>query len=202
MNYKYHLALILDTLTACVSFGSNIAKYDKNMAVAKEKATDSMIWIDGRQLPIEGRAFNDVEHYYDRLPSNVTAKVNGGVRSLKRHTAGMQFRFSTDSKKLILKWVPMFGALSMDHMPSTGVSGIDVYKYDGKVNRWVYVKTGRIHSNKGGTLSLSWTPGTPCLVNLPLYNGIKSFSLGIEKGSSIVPLPPRKSGVKKPVVFY
>ena len=39
-----------------------------------------MKWIDGRDLPIEGRAFDDTEHYYDRLPSNVTANVNSGVR--------------------------------------------------------------------------------------------------------------------------
>ena len=26
-------------------------------------ASDNMKWIDGRDLPIEGRAFNDSEHY-------------------------------------------------------------------------------------------------------------------------------------------
>ena len=87
-------------------------------------------------------------------------------------------------------------------MPSTGVSGIDVYRFDEAANRWMYVKTGRIHSGKGASLSLDWTPKTPCLVNLPLYNGIKSFALGIEKGATVSALPPRKSGIDKPVVFY
>ncbi len=183
-------------------FASSVAKFDKNMVVPKADVKDSMHWIDGRTLPIEGRAFNDVEHYYDRLPSNVTTRVNGGVRSLKRHTAGMQFRFSTDSRKLVFKWVPLNSGLSMDHMPSTGVSGIDVYRFDVAANRWMYVKTGRIHSGKGASLSLDWTPKTPCLVNLPLYNGIKSFALGIEKGATVSALPPRKSGIDKPVVFY
>ena len=161
-----------------------------------------MKWIDGRDLPIEGRAFDGTEHYYDRLPSNVTANVNSGVRSLKHDTAGMQFRFSTDSTKLVFRWTPYDTKLSMDHMPATGVSGIDVYRFDAVKGRWRYVKTGRITSANGASLTLDWMPGTPCLVNLPLYNGIREFTLGIDPEASVSPLPPRTSGVEKPVVFY
>ncbi|MBR2982172.1 MAG: hypothetical protein IKC80_02965, partial [Kiritimatiellae bacterium] len=41
-------------------------------------ATNGVKWIDGRYLPIEGRAFNDVDEWYDRLPSGVTTNVNSG----------------------------------------------------------------------------------------------------------------------------
>ncbi len=179
-----------------------IAKFDPRMAVEKAVVTNGVKWIDGRYLPIEGRVFDDVEHYYDRLPSNVTTKVNGGVRSMKHHTAGMQFRFTTDSKRLVFKWVPYNGNLAMNHMPATGVSGIDIYKFDKASGKWRYVQTGRINDPKGGEVSLGWTPGTPCLVNLPLYNGVKSFTLGIETNATVSALEPRKSGVTKPVVFY
>ncbi len=179
----------------------DVAKYDENMVIAGV-VTNGLKWIDGKVLPIEGRAFDDVEHYYDRLPAGVTTNVNGGVRSMKHHTSGMQFRFATDSKNLAFKWVPYNGNLSMDHMPSTGVSGIDVYRYDETRGKWLYVKTGRIHSAKGGGLKIPWTPGTPCLVNLPLYNGVREFSLGIDPKANVLPLPPRRSGVTKPVVFY
>ena len=183
--------------------GNDIAKWDPNMAVSTAVVTNGLKWIDGKYLPIEGRAFDDVEFYYDRLPSNVTAKVNGGVRGMKHHTSGMLYRFSTDSKKLSFRWVPYTERLAMDHMPSTGVSGIDVYRWDAGKGRWMYVKTGRLtNAKKGGSLSIDWTPGTPCLVNLPLYNGLKSFSLGIDPGASVQALPPRASGVNKPVVFY
>ena len=173
-------------------------------ALGAEGATvsDGMKWFDGRELPIEGRAFDGTEHYYDRLPTNVTTSVNSGVRSLKHDTSGMQFRFSTDSTRLVFKWKPYSSSLSMDHMPATGVSGIDVYKFDAAKGRWRYVKAGRITSSAGATLSLDWTPGTPCLVNLPLYNGIREFTLGIDPEASVSPLPPRASGVEKPVVFY
>ena len=117
--------------------------------VAAVVAQGELKWIDGRDLPIEGRAFNDTEHYYDRLPSNVTANVNSGVRSLKHNTAGMQFRFSTDSTRLVFNWTPYNAKLSMDHMPATGVSGIDVYRFDAATGRWRYVTVGRITSASG-----------------------------------------------------
>lgn len=179
------------------------AEFDRNMAI-DGVVTNGLKWIDGRKLPLEGRAFADTEHYYDRLPANVTTNVNGGVRSMKHHTAGMQFRFATDSRKLVFKWVPYATRLSMDHMASTGVSGIDIYRFDKERGRWLYVKTGRVGGKAGGenSVSVDWTPGEPCLVNLPLYNGINRFSLGVEAEAVVKPLPPRASGFAKPVVFY
>ena len=180
---------------------SEISKWDPAMAVKTAVVTNGVKWIDGKYLPIEGRAFDDVEHYYDRLPAGVTTNVNGGVRSMKHHTSGMLFRFVTDSRNLHIKWTPYSGGLSMDHMPSTGVSGIDVYRWDQARGRWCYVRTGRITNPAGATCDLPWTPGTPCIVNLPLYNGVKSFTLGIDPGAKIEPFAHR-SGVEKPVVFY
>ena len=90
----------------------------------------------------------------------------------------------------------------MDHMPSTGVSGIDIYRFDDGIGEWRYVRTGRITSAKGGEVDLGWKPGERCLVNLPLYNGVKSFSLGVATNASVTALGPRRSGVDKPVVFY
>ena len=180
----------------------DIARYDPNMAVDGIVVEDGLKWIDGRLLPIEGRAFDDVEEYYDRLPTGVTEAVNPGVRSMKHHTTGLQFRFSTDSRRLVFRWTPRGRGLAMDHMPASGMSGIDVYRFDAEQGRWLYVKTGRIENPDGATLDIPWTPGTPCLVNLPLYNGIKEFSLGVEQDAAVTALGPRASGVEKPVVFY
>ena len=182
---------------------SEIARYDSRMVVSEGVVTNGLKWIDGKLLPTEGRAFDDVEHWYDRLPAGVTTNVNEGVRAMKHHTSGMQFRFSTDSKSLAFKWIPYSGGLAMDHMPSTGVSGIDVYRFDAKSGRWLYAATGRIwDAKKGGSLKIAWTPGEACLVNLPLYNGVREFTLGIDPGAEVRPLGPRKSGIDKPVVFY
>ena len=199
------LMMVIAAFACAAAFGgeNEIAKWDPRMALKDAVVTNGVKWIDGTKLPIEGRAFDDTEHYYDRLPANVTTNVNGGVRAMKHHTSGLQFRFVTDSKTLHFRWIPYSESLSMDHMPSTGVSGIDVYRWDAKKGLWRYMKTGRIHdAKKGGSLEVNgWTPGTPCLVNLPLYNGVKSFSLGIDPGATIKPYP-HPSGRTKPVVFY
>ena len=178
-----------------------IGAFDPDMEIPGV-VTNGVKWIDGRLLPLEGRAFDGTEDYYDRLPTNVTASVNANVRSTKHHTAGMQFRFATDSRTLVFNWVPYNAGLEADNMPASGASGIDVYRFDAESGRWLYVKTGRISSSEGGSLSLDWTPGTPCLVNLPLFNGIREFSLGIAPEATVTRLPPHRGGNVKPIVFY
>ena len=204
-NIKVVGVATLATMCACAfAQEGEIAKWDSRMAIESAVIdTNGVKWIDGKYLPIEGRAFDDVEHFYDRLPANVTTNVNGGVRGMKHHTSGMLFRFKTDSKRINFKWQPYSSVISMHHMPSTGVSGIDVYRWDAKKGRWFHVSTGAVkEAEKRGSLSVSWTPGTPCLVNLPLYNGVREFKLGIETNATVEALPPRKSGINKPVVFY
>ena len=169
--------------------------------------TNGVKWVDGKYLPLEGRAFDDTEAYYDRLPANVTTNVNAGVRGMKHHTSGMMFRFKCTGAPLSFRWSPWSSGLSMDHMPATGMSGIDIYT-QGDDGKWRYLKTGRISPGKQGayptgTVNQVWIkPGTPVLVNLPLYNGLKSFALGIPKDAAVEALGPRKSGIDKPVVFY
>ena len=200
---KKVIIVVAGLVLASAVCAQDVEKFDPRMALEKAVVdTNGVKWIDGRYLPLEGKYFKDVDEFYDRLPSGVTTNVNGGVRGMKHHTSGMLFRFRTDSKSLTFHWVPYSSNLAMDHMPSTGVSGIDVYRQlsDG---RWFYVKTGRIRdAKKGGTLTVGWKPGDACLVNLPLYNGIKEFSLGIDKNAKVEALGPRKSGIDKPVVFY
>ena len=187
---------------ACLLARGDAGAFDPDMVIPDVVISDGVKWIDGRYLPIEGRAFDGTEQYYDRLPTNVTTGVNGAVRTAKHHTAGMQFRFSTDSTSLVFKWTPYNNGLSADNMAATGASGIDVYRFDAGSGCWRYVKTGRISSASGASLSLDWTPGTPCLVNLPLFNGIREFSLGIDSEASVYRLPPHRGGSVKPVVFY
>ena len=194
-------AAFLAAFAAASVFAADIADYDPRMAVATAKVENGIKWIDGVHLPIEGRAFDNTAAYYDRLPKTVTTNVNAGVRGMRNHTTGMQLRFRTDSKRVIVKWVPVNSSLAMDHMPATGVSGVDVYRQepDGK---WRYVNTGRIYKSEGSQLSVPWTPGDACLINLPLYNGVKSIAIGIDEGATISAPPPHQSGVTKPVVFY
>ena len=207
IGQSVNIAVVLCPLLA-ISEQIEVAKWDPDMAIKSAVVTNNVCWIDGKMLPIEGRAFDDVELYYDRLPSNLTERINYGVAKILKHdSAGMQFRFTTTSKELHLRWKPLRPKNYMDHMASTGHSGIDVYRYDEAKNRWYYLVTGRPERDgdklvKGGAIDIPWQPGRTCLVNLPLYNGIAEFTLGIDADSTISAAPKRKSGIEKPVVFY
>ena len=177
------------------------APFDPAAALTNAVVENGIAWIDGRYLPIEGRAFDDTgDNYYDRLPADAM-ESSGGVRHMKHHSSGMQFRFVTDSPTLSFKWETYGHHPKMEHMAATGVSGIDIYSLNAATGKWRYCATGRPAGN-AGSASIHWRPGAACLVNLPLYSGVKRFRIGIKEGSKLSAAPPRASGVEKPVVFY
>jgi hypothetical protein len=155
--------------------------------------------VDGKLLPLEGKAYTDTDHYYDRLPSGVTTNVNGGVRGMKGHSSGLIFRFKTDSKRMIARWVLRRPAGPGNNMTGILQSGIDVYKR-AEGGSWKYLRTGRPKKNDG-EVSFNWNPGDECMIYLPLYNGIDSFSLGIDAAAGIE-APPAHRMSAKPAVFY
>ena len=194
-----HPAFLALALAASLSAGA--APFDPAAALTNAVVENGTAWIDGRLLPIEGRAFDDTgDNYYDRLPAGAM-ESSGGVRHMKHHSAGMQIRFVTDSPTLSFRWETYGHHPKMDHMAATGVAGIDVYRLDAATGKWRYCATGRPAGNKGSA-ALHWRPGAACLVNLPLYSGVRSFQVGIKEGSTLAAPPPHRSGVEKPVVFY
>ena len=171
-------------------------------------------WIDGKTLPIEGKAFADTERYYDRLPACWSNDYTREVWQLQRDSAGLAFRFTTDADKLRVRWSLTGSNLSMPHMPATGVSGVDVYQYGRDLGfgqwrnivRWNYCEPPfpsslptRQFTNE---FEVAVVPGRVTMVYLPTYNGIAGFSLGLPEGKTVKPAPVRESGVVKPVVFY
>jgi len=209
MNTQRFLLTLLVTASAAMAFAQarEIAKWDPAMASNNAKVdTNGVKWIDGKFLPIEGRAFDDVEFYYDRLPAGVTTNVNGGVRSMKHNTSGMLFRFKTDSDFLIVRYTPFNPSHGMMHMTEVGASGFDVYRFDEAAGNWKFagsshlVKTTEKPNEK--IKRFSWKKGEECIINLPLYNGVKEFALGIAKDATVSAPAPHRSGIEKPVVFY
>ncbi len=161
-------------------------------------------WTDGLDLPLEGRAYaspDEAETPYDRLPKAQKDVIPGGVWSHQRNTAGMCFRFRTDSSRLRIYWKPRFEGLAMWHMPSTGVSGVDVYQRAPETG-WQYVKPPWPAPPQFEGAAYTWeyiAPEVPTLVYLPLYNGIAEIRFGVDPGCRIEPIPPPAA---KPVVFY
>jgi len=157
-------------------------------------------WHDIRDWGVEGKGWADTERFFDRLPARAKAKVRPPVWGLSRNSAGMCVRFETDARAISARWTLMSSNLAMNHMPATGVSGLDLYASD-DAGRWRWLAVGRPQAAKTqAQLVGGLPPGKRAYtLYLPLYNGVESVEIGLDPKASAEPLPPRRT---KPMVFY
>ncbi len=176
--------------------------------VAKEKSVrlpdSDILWYDIRELVIEGKGWQDTEEFYDRLPSRAKGMVRDPVWELGQNSAGICARFATDATVLKVRWTLRDEHLALEHMPATGVSGVDLYirTEDGG---WGWLAVGRPSQYPVNQKDLvgGLTPGWhEFLLYLPLYNGVSSVQVGIAPKDSIAKAPPRPAERVKPICFY
>lgn len=172
-------------------------------AAAKPDEKGDILWYDMKGLQLEGKGWSETKAHYDRFPAKAEGKVRPEVWSLSRHSAGLAARFVTDAQTIHARWTLTSKRLEMPHMPSTGVSGLDLYvKGEQGRFRWLANK-----SPSGETTSLVLANAIPpgkheFLLYLPLYNGVTSVEIGIPKASSIAKGPAYDDAHARPVVFY
>ena len=149
---------------------------------------------------LEGTFIHDSlkENRYDRLPASYKEIVREPVWDLSKHSSGLSIRFLSNSSVITAKW-EVLNNFSMDHMPDTGIKGVDLYFKDN--DEWQYINTGvpvgfnneyKLVENMDNELR-------EYKVFLPLYDGIKNIEIGVDS-LSYVKKP--KSNEKKPIVFY
>ena len=168
---------------------------------AAVRADEKITWNDVRQWDLEGRAFPDAERksYFDRLPAEADGKVTPAVWGLSRDSAGQMFRFRSDATTIYAHYKVTKAALSMPHMPATGVSGLDLYARDqGGKWRWVQVVRPTAQEMKVRIAEGLDAGEREYAVYLPLYNGVEFLSIGVPEGKKFEGLKPRA----KPIVFY
>lgn len=179
---------------------ASIEQLDKNFKVlAADKETD---WYDIRELGVEGRGWHETETFYDRLPAKAKALVRPDVWTLSRHSAGMAARFLTDAPKISARWTLRNNMLSMHHMPSTGVAGLDLYLEEQE--RWRWIGVGIPTQFPDNETAVANVPGGTLrhfLLYLPLYNGVEAVAIGLKSGSKLAAAPawPQQ---RKPICFY
>lgn len=174
---------------------------DKNMAV-KDPEKD-VLWYDLRNLPVDGKGWQDTERRYDRFPLKAQDMIPKPVWELSRHSAGLCVRFQTDATSISAKWSLLHKSLSMNHMPATGVSGLDLYVLCDGIWRWLAVARPSFFPENSVLLAgtLPTAEMRQFMLYLPLYNGTESVQLGIPPGARIESAPalPRWN---PPIVVY
>lgn len=171
---------------------------------AEPAVPDNLEWHDVTTWGVEGRAWPEQERlrWFDRFPAAAEKTVTRAVWNLSRDSAGMMARFKTDATAIHVhyKLSKTQEQLSMWNMPTSGVSGLDLYARDAAGKwRWVQVARARAPEVKMELVS-ELAPGSrEYAAYLPLFNGVESLEIGVPKGASFEGLPPRND---KPIVFY
>src|SRR5688572_26188767 len=108
-----------------------IEELDPNFATSQPG--DDLTWWDVRALGVEGQGWTNTESPFDRLPARAKSIVRAPVWELSQHSAGLCVRFVTDAAQIAARWRLRSPMLAMNHMPASGVSGLDLYmRHDGK----------------------------------------------------------------------
>jgi len=160
---------------------------------------DSLTFYDGHSFPIIGK-FHDEKNYH-RFPYADSGSLRKPVWNLSLHSAGISIRFRTNATRIAVRWTPLNDA-GMPHMAATGVKGVDLYAYE--KDHWQYAGTGfpREKTNQAFLLNNGDGVEREYVLNLPLYDGVESLSIGVNTEAVIsAPKDPRLLS-NKPVVYY
>jgi hypothetical protein len=194
----YYLAFSLLFVDSLFSFDS------RNQPDSSVISNTDTTWYNVTSFEIEGKGWTETKSFYDRLPAKAEKLVPEKVWQLSSNSAGLCFRFITDAKSFKIKWELLHPMIQMNHMPATGVSGIDIYKRD-KDGNWFYFATGRPNKFPVNAASFSDKDTSEVykeyLVNLPLYNGVSKVEIGLPAGTNLKNAE-KKSIELKPLLFY
>lgn len=139
---------------------------------------------------------------YKRLPLSALNDVNESVWSISENSAGISIRFSANTSSIRLRW-KLINNRSTSNMTPIAYKGLDLYAFtDGK---WQFVgaaKPTEIINNRAIVIDGMDTINREYLLNLPLYDGIRSLEIGVDKGALISKPSEKIIDVNHPIVFY
>ena len=170
-------------------------------------AQETFKWIDPLKAGAEvhGQGWPELKGTYYRFPAKAKDVVTGSVWRLSRNSAGLSIVFRTDSPQIQVKY-QVLERRAMYHMPSTGVSGVDLYAVDSNGNR--HFVAPRTPASYQDTITYTFTniidpvsgeAGREMTyrLSLPLYNTVTFLEIGIpeDRHLDFVPCPEGKSVV-------
>lgn len=167
--------------------------------LAQTRAKDSLKYVDCSKLAVVGRYH--AENNYHRLPQRYEKLVRPAVWELAVQSTGIGIRFRSNASTMYIKWTLLTGD-KFPHMALTGIAGLDLYTLqDGE---WRFIQTARPRDTTSQYLMFENKNAEEreYLLNLPLYDGVKSVFIGVNPAAS-VNLPKASNLLnKKPVVYY
>ncbi|MFA6185931.1 MAG: SGNH/GDSL hydrolase family protein [Phycisphaerae bacterium] len=191
-----------------------------SLLVSVVNAQSNIVWLNPCKdvnMVVYGLAwFEQNGHKFIRLPLSEKKNVNETAWLMSLCPSSARIRFKTDSTSLRLKIhhgmigtgsMPMYevsavNGVSMYHMSSVAVSGIDLYiGSPGQMSYWKTVKPQDpnkeyeyLYFEKLPSMMREFTLYLPC------YAELAELQIGIDSDAKI--LKPTEYKIKKPIVFY
>ena len=169
-------------------------------------ATAQIVWHDPMQAGfavVQNQAFVGEIDGYARLPKRAEDVVRKDVWNLAQHSAGLAIHFYTNSPTLEVRYKTTSRNYAMNHMPATGVSGVDLYRvdYHGKWESCVgsYSFGEQVVYKYIDLVDAYHKRGFEYRLYLPLYNGVQQLEIGVQEGAKFSFIP---SSTERPIVLY
>lgn len=134
--------------------------------------------VQNQGWPGESRPFT-------RLPDRAEALVRPPVWSLSRCSSGLAIEFTTDSPALAVQWRLGSENLAMNHMPATGVSGLDFYYQTSDGWRWGCVARPVERETSLVAYESAEKVERRFRMYLPLYNSLEAVRFGVRPGTRL-----------------
>lgn len=156
---------------------------------------------------VEGQAWSqESDRHFNRLPSRAKEEVRQSLYELGTQSAGLLIRFRTNASSIFIQYqINNQKNFALEHMPATGVSGVDLYAIDSE-GRELWCAANRnyqdtiTYSYEGLVSDTSYHSfGNEYRLFLPLYSKVEWLNIGIAESHYFEPLPVRK---EKPIVVY
>jgi len=156
---------------------------------------------DASDFLLIGKISNNTETMYERLPKTYKEITRNEIWLLGKHTAGLAVIFNTNSTSISIKWELLNDAI-MDHMPFTGIKGVDLYAWEKE--KWQFVNVGRPYEkmNDVEIINNMSKKDREYLLYLPLYDGIKNLEIGIDKDAAISAPINSHLSMNGPIIAY
>lgn len=156
---------------------------------------------DASEFPVFGKLTADTPTRYQRLPGYLENVVRKPVWNLSQNSAGLYIRFRAEgSVSLYFRWKPSANR-SMEHMADTGIKGLDLYALSDDLG-WRYLRCARPKGTECDAKLVCGKTSREYMLYLPLYDGISSLEIGVEKGGMIGQPEVMSPNNLKPVIMY
>lgn len=153
---------------------------------------------------IQNQGFpEEIGKSFVRLPDRAKEKVRPEVWNLSRNSSGLSIHFYSNAPQITVRY-GVTSRFAMNHMPATGVSGVDLYAINSE-GEWLNLMG---EYRFGDTITYKYDyidkdayhqAGYEYRLYLPLYNTVKWLEIGVPEEASFEFIPRRQEA---PVVVY